>query len=253
MVANDSSMGLNYRRRVIYKALNDTFADPKEIRHYYDLWQREHSHEAHFVVTRFAAVIAKTANFNTEQRAIFQRRLFNGLTQPYESLPRVPDAWMPAANQTGPIQAVSIESIAPSQIPADVAPQPVEEIPAGRYELPERIVFRAFAAAISAAIITKADRHNGVLAQAVDDLDTGRTSREQALHQLFKSWSTERFAPEALPQTRSQEDLRHFAHQLYLLAADLLGPMQADRLLTQAASAAERLPEAADFSPQMLL
>ena len=62
MVANDNtSMGLNYRRRVIYHALHDTFSDPQEVRRFFDLWQRDHSQEAHFVVTRFAAVVAKRA------------------------------------------------------------------------------------------------------------------------------------------------------------------------------------------------
>ena len=253
MVANDNgSMGLNYRRRVIYQALQNTFSDPQQLRVYFELWQREHSQETHFVVTRFAAAVAKVAGLDAEQKSLFQRRLFQGLTQPYESLPRVPDAWMPAANQTDDRPFVAEGSAAPAPAAAPVAPEPV-----ARIDSVERIVFKAFAQPIAAAILSKADRHPGVLQQAVDDLgtsaSTGTDSRTQALHRALKQWSGERFASDALPPLHAPEDLQHFAHQLYLLAADLIGPMQADRLLAQAAAEAERLPEAALFSPQMLL
>jgi hypothetical protein len=114
-------------------------------------------------------------------------------------------------------------------------------------------VFKAFAQPIVAAILAKTDRHQDVLAQAVDDLGAGAAGREQELHLALKRWSRARFAADALPPLRAQEDLRHLAHQLYLLAVDFLGPMPADRLLAQAAADAERLPEAATFSPQYLL
>jgi hypothetical protein len=253
MVANDNtSMGLNYRRRVIYQALHDTFADPQEIRRYFDLWQRDHSQEAHFVVTRFAAVVAKAAGFDLQQKSVFQRRLFHGLTQSYESLPRVPDAWMPAANNTGEMPAVASPQAGTTTSGPAAAPV-LEHVESRRFDAPERVVFKAFAQPIVAAILAKADRHPGVLLQAVGDLDVATGGREQELHQLFKRWSAERFGGDALPQLRAQEEFRHLAHQLYLLAADLIGPVQADRLLAQAAADAERLPEAGTFSPQLLL
>ena len=241
MVANDNtSMGLNYRRRVIYHALHDTFSDPQEVRRFFDLWQRDHSQEAHFVVTRFAAVVAKNAGFDAQQRSTFQRRLFHGLTQTYDNLPRVPDTWMPTAEPTV-VQATA------------VSPPAVEVATTARVEPPELIVFKAFAQTIAAAILAKADRHPGVLLQAVGDLAVATAGREQELHRILERWAEMRFASDALPKLQSQDDLRPLAHLLYLLAADLLGPMQADRLLAQAAGEAERLPEASMFSPQMLL
>ena len=241
MVANDNtSMGLNYRRRVIYHALHDTFSDPQEVRRFFDVWQRDHSHEAHFVVTRFAAVVAKSAGFDAQQRSTFQRRLFHGLTQTYDNLPRVPDTW---------IQAAAPGS---STVQTTAAP-PVEVAASARTEPPELIVFKTFAQTIAAAILAKADRHPGVLLQAVGDLAGTADSREQELLRIFERWAEARFASAALPKLKSQDDLRPLAHLLYLLAADLLGPMQADRLLAQAASDADRLPEASMFSPQMLL
>jgi hypothetical protein len=248
MAATESgSMGLNYRRRVIYQALHDTFQDPQEIRRYFDLWQRDHSQEAHFVVTRFAAIVAKTAGFDAQQKSIFQRRLFHGLTQTYENLPRVPEAWMQTANGDGEPQAGQAATASP------LATSPVEAATTARAQPPEVVVFKAFAQTMSAAILSRADRHPGVLVQAVSDLDVGTDDREQDLHRIFKRWADARFASEALPPLRSQDDLRPLAHQLYLLAADLIGPVQADRLLAQAAADAERLPEAAMYSPQMLL
>ena len=242
MVANDNtSMGLNYRRRVIYHALHDTFSDPQEVRRFFDLWQRDHSQEAHFVVTRFAAVVAKNAGFDAQQRSTFQRRLFHGLTQTYDNLPRVPDTWMQAATAE------------PAAVQVAASPSPVEAATTARAEPPELIVFKAFAQTIAAAILAKADRHPGVLLQAVGDLAVAAAGREQELRRILERWAETRFASDALPKLQSQDDLRPLAHLLYLLAADLLGPMQADRLLAQAASDAERLPEASMFSPQMLL
>lgn len=242
MATNDNtSMGLNYRRRVIYHALHDTFSDPQEVRRFFDLWQRDHSQEAHFVVTRFAAVVAKNAGFDAQQRSTFQRRLFHGLTQTYDNLPRVPDTWMQAATAE------------PATVQAAASPPPVEAATTARVEPPELIVFKAFAQTIAAAILAKADRHPGVLLQAVGDLAVAAAGREQELRRILERWAETRFASDALPKLQSQDDLRPLAHLLYLLAADLLGPMQADRLLAQAASDAERLPEAAMYSPQMLL
>jgi hypothetical protein len=256
MAANDSgSMGVNYRRRVIYQALSETFQDPQQIRRYFDLWQREHSHEAHFVVTRFAAVVATAAGFSAEQKSAFQRRLFHGLTQSYETLPRVPDAWFAGAGQTGEAPAATATVVSIPTPTRNTPPRPpvTEPVIAADFEAPERIVFKAFAQPIVAAILAKTDRHQDVLAQAVDDLGAGAAGRAQELHLALKRWSRARFAADALPPLRAQEDLRHLAHQLYLLAVDFLGPMPADRLLAQAAAEAERLPEAATFSPQSLL
>lgn len=274
MSGAESSMGLNYRRRVIYQALHETFADAAVARAYFDLWQRDHSQEVHFVVTRFASAVAKAAGFDVQQKSQFQRKLFHGLTQPYETLPRVPEAWI--ANDAGrrsddraaavgvskPLAApaaappAAIASHAPTArapvaktIPTTAAPtSPVLDVGS-----PERIVFAAFAQHLTAAILNKADRHLGILIQAVADLPVGSDPREQALFAQFQQWSEARFRSELLPPLRTGEDLRYFTHQLYLLVADLIGPMQADRLLAEATALSERLPEAAIFSPQTLL
>ena len=248
MSSASESMGLNYRRRVIYQALRDTFSDPGEVRRYFEQWQRDHSHEAHFVVTRFAAAVATRANFDAERRSLFQRRLFHGLTQPYESLPRVPDGWLTEATPAAPSPATG----APLAVPSATTPAP----PAGPSLPPvgpETAVFAAFAQPIAFAVLAKADRQPGALSAAIGDLGGGGNVREQALNRQFAQWASQRFAPGAQPSVRAPEDLRFLAHQLYLLAADLIGPMQADRLLAQAVAEAERLPEATRFSPQLLL
>jgi hypothetical protein len=283
-MAGADSMGLNYRRRVIYQALQDTFTDPIFVRRYFDLWQRDHSDEAHFVVTRFASVVAKEASLDPQQKSVFQRKLFHGLTQSYESLPRVPDGWIvgdvgrisgdntpaikiiapaPAATapaRAAPLSAAALQSAplqsalqpsAPQQLasPPQVAPRPE----AFAIVSPERVVFTTFAQHLTTAILANADRHRGMLGQAVADLPVGKDPREQALFGQFQQWSDTRFRANMLPMLRHTDELRYFAHKLYLLAADLIGPVRADRLLAEAAAVSERLPEATKFSPQMLL
>jgi hypothetical protein len=279
MAGAESSMGLNYRRRVFYQALQDTFPDALNVRRYFDLWQRDHSDEAHFVVTRFASVVAKEAGLDLQQKSLFQRKLFQGLTQSYESLPRVPDGWIvgdagrisgdntpavktvtPAPAATAPARATP-QSAAPLQsVLQPSAPQQLASPPpvAPRSEAfaivsPERVVFTTFAQHLTAAILAKADQHRGVLGEAVADLPVGKDPREQALFGQFQQWSDTRFRTNMLPMLRHHDELRYFAHKLYLLAADLIGPVQADRLLVEAAAISERLPEATKFSPQSLL
>ncbi len=303
MAGADSSMGLNYRRRVIYQALQDTFPDAQSVRRYFDLWQRDHSGEAHFVVTRFASVVAKEAGLDLQQKSLFQRKLFQGLTQSYETLPRVPDGWIvgdvgrisgdtpavmsaavtsaprasqqhasqqhasqprasqphasqPHASQHHAPQQHASQPHAPQQPVAQQLASPPPVAPrsdAFAIVSPERIVFTAFAQHLTTAILAKADRHLGVLSQAVADLPVGSDPREQALFGQFQQWSDMRFRANMLPMLRHTDELRYFAHKLYLLAADLIGPVQADRLLAEAATACERLPEAMTFSPQSLL
>jgi hypothetical protein len=279
MADADSSMGLNYRRRVIYQALQDTFSDAQKVRRYFDLWQRDYSGQAHFVVTRFAAVVAKEAGFDLPQKSQFQRKLFQGLTQSYEGLPRVPDGWiagdagrisgdhLPAMKAAVPVasaavaapaaqRAVTAEQSAPqrTEMQQFTSPPLVASKPSALAIVsPERVVFTAFAQHLTAAILIKADQHLGMLGQAVADLPVGTDPREQAIFGQFQQWSDARFRADLLPMLRHAEDMRYFAHQLYLLVADLIGPVQADRLLAEAAAACERLPEAAKFSPQSLL
>ena len=262
MTSHDS-MRLNYRRRVIYHALCETFTDPLDIRGYFQLWQSEHGHEAYFVVTRFAAVVAKRAGFDAQQKSTFQRRLFQGLIQPYDDLPRVPDTWLPAAN-TGEMPAVTPAANTPPPAAAQAAsllattpaaPRAPTNFDAPvRSEAPERVVFKALVQPLIGAILAKADRHPGVLDQVLADLERGkRDARDQTLMQFLGCWGADRFDVRNLPLLRDPEELRFLAHKLYLIAADLLGPMQADRLLAQSISACEALPEAMVFSPQQLL
>ena len=103
-----------------------------------------------------------------------------------------------------------------------------------------------------AAILAKADRHPGVLRQAVGDLPGGDTDQERALMERFWLWAETRFRIDALPPLRHAEDLRAFAHGLYLLAADLIGPVQADRLLADAAAALQLpLPASTPLPPPL--
>jgi len=259
-----NTMGLNFRRRVIYQALRETFAEDADVRRYFALWHRDHSQEAHFVVTRFAAVVSKDAGFDPERRSLFQRRLFHGLTQPYDDLPRVPEDMLPDAARSA--RASAGPSVVPATVQAAEAPAPpsspaaslaaaafAETVAAHAHDPPERVVFKAMATHMLDGILPRADRQPGVLGQAVADLGRGLKGRDQALHQTLMLWSAKRFDLAALPYVRHEEELRQLIHMLYLLAADLLGPAQADRLLGQSASACENLPEARIFSPQQLL
>lgn len=299
--AADQAMGLNYKRRVIYQALRQTFDDERSVRMYFDLWQDDYS-DAHFVVARFASVIAQHAGFDAEQKSLFQRRLYQGLTQAYERLPRVPDGWIRAHAQAGeraksaesaereaqvlatpvagtqpasmaPPTAIDTASAAQSGIeripepPSEAAQAPAAPMQAHASDAPPSattgvapdpaaaaaVVFDTFAGHLIAAIMRQTDGHRGVLSDAVAHLPVGAAAREQSWFAAFQYWSDRRFHAQALPAELDEAQRRYFAHQLYLVAADLIGPVDADRLLVEAAELCESLPEAAVVSPMVLL
>jgi hypothetical protein len=293
--AAEQAMGLNYKRRVIYQALHQTFADERSVRMYFDLWQDDYS-DAHFVVARFASVIAQHAGFDAEQKSLFQRRLYQGLTQAYERLPRVPDGWIRAhahagdsAEREAPISSAPVTNAPPASMSSLFALDATSAAPPSIAQMPEpppddtqapaahmqarasdappsaptpiaadpasaaAVVFDTFAGHLIAAIMRRTDGHRGVLSDAVAHLPVGAAAREHSWFAAFQYWSDRRFHAQALPADLDEAQRRYFAHQLYLVAADLIGPVEADRLLVEAAELCEALPEAAVVPPTVLL
>jgi hypothetical protein len=234
-------LGLNHKRRVIYNALIETFPDMQKARHYFDVWQREYILDVNFVAIRFAATVAKEESFNSEEKSLFLKLLFSNLARPYESLPLVPKHWLKE-----PQKNISIPNSTPT--PDEITPLRV--VPK---QEPGFVVFKEFALVLTEAIMIKSDQHKNLLKEVLNDLGANLKDHQLQLFVMLESWAAKRFNADALPNIRFSEDLRQIAHLLYLITADMLGPMMADRLLAQAIAKATQLPEALQFSPQELL
>jgi hypothetical protein len=275
--ATEQTMGLNYKRRVIHQALRQTFTDERSVRMYFDLWQDDYS-SAHFVVTRFASVIAQHAGFDAEQKLQFQRRLYQGLTQAYEDLPRFPEGWIIQAHddrllKAPPAPKPVVNPVAPessaSQMPttsetaglaaparAFAAQERFANAPAAAASMNASavaVVFDTFTGHLIAAIMANTGGHRRILRDAVSHLTVGKNPREQSWFAAFQYWSDMRFQKSALHGELDDEQRRYCVRQLSVIVADLIGPAQADRLLVEAAARCESLPEGAVFSPANLL
>ena len=74
MVANDNtSMGLNYRRRVIYHALHATFSDPQELRRVGGHRREPGDHEMRFVAVLALPQVEVAADFLRVAEGVVQR------------------------------------------------------------------------------------------------------------------------------------------------------------------------------------
>jgi hypothetical protein len=244
MKAFNVEESINQKRRAIYTTLIETFPQTiSKSRYYFAVWQREHGQDHGFVAMRFAAAVATQESFSADEKLKFQRLLFANLARPYEDLPRVPGEWLdlppkkPNTNTTSPTQAV--EKTTPISDDTD--------------RTPGRVIFREFAQVLTEAILVKADQHKNLLVQVIKDLRPNLKDHNLVLLAMLARWASLRFNMNALPKVYKEQDLRYVAHLLYLVAADIVGPMQADKLLAQAIAKAERLPEASQFSPQQLL
>lgn len=102
----EQGMGLNYRRRVVYRALRACFADESRARRHFTLWNREFATQPHVALSRFVSAVAREDMLDNTARGRLQRALYEGLSLRYEQLAWVPDDWMPAANHTGEFPAV---------------------------------------------------------------------------------------------------------------------------------------------------
>jgi hypothetical protein len=291
--AIEQGMGLNYRRRVVYRALTQCFADEARARRYFTLWNREFSTQAHVALARFVSAIASDAGLDAAARGRLQRALHESLTLRYEQLARVPDSWMPAANQTGEFPVLpgtdpaSVASPATGRVKtaeqptgaradpppvqralqaphlgqADAAPVTVVDrlsadarsIPSMPIERADRILFRAMAEPMIVAILADTDPHPGLLEIALADLAQSLDAIEYPAHRRLAAWARARFLAGDLPVMADTEGYRLLLTMLRRLLADLDGEAVADRITALAVARAESLPQARLFAPSLLI
>ncbi len=255
MASLTPEQGIHQKRRVIFNTLIHTFGDASRARHYFGIWLTQHALDTSFVAMRFASTVALGEIFSEEQKAHFLRLLYENLAKPYEALPRYPADWVIATKKASASrsQASMDQSSAEQTVPMNRQPlrQPVTLPPIE--ETPARIVFKGFAKIMTDAILVKLGAKHHLLDDVMNDIRASLAEKDLILLAMMTRWGAAKFEMTFFPKAYSKRELRYLAHLLYLIAADLLGPPQADKLLDKAVSTANRLPEANDFHPQNLL
>lgn len=275
----EQGMGLNYRRRVVYRALRACFADEGRARRHFMLWNREFAAQPHVALSRFVSAVAREDMLDTTARGRLQRALYEGLSLRYDQLAWVPDDWMPAANHTGEFPAVrdaavearddarpALRSAAEGEVRTDVgtgvraeaSPVAPRAPAAGAAAAPsieraDRILFHALARPLVAAVLAETDPHPGLLAVALADLARGLDVHEGPAHARLAAWADTRFMDRDVPVMADLDGYRTLLTLLRRLLADLGGDAVADRLLAAALVEAAALPQARLCPPLLLI
>jgi hypothetical protein len=245
--------GNHQKLRAIHAALLENFKDITKARHYFEVWLKKHASETCFIAPRFAATVSEAEGYTPDEKSKLLRSLYGYLSKPFEQLMPYPEEWLLAQSVQEAIVAAPVERSATIfSFAENVQPLPKPSLQEVE-ETPARIVFRELAAVLSEAVLSKTDRHGNLLEQVIDDLNGSLKNKNESLLKKFKTWSLVKFNVDSFPAIYSTHELRYFTHLLYLIAADVLGPTQADKLLNQAVGKAGRLPQATEFSPQSLL
>lgn len=121
----------------------------------------------------------------------------------------------------------------------------------GREGNPAFRVFRQVALVVLQGVRADALGAAQIFAAALDRHAESHGLDAGARHALGR-WIAGEAADDFL-QSVSVEAYSNLVHLLYVAACEALGPVAADRLLSQAVRRAEALPEAASFPPQRLL
>lgn len=237
---------LNHRRRAVFSALSTVFAQrPTAVEACFLLWEREFAQQPHFVATRFVRLCADANSLDEPQRMQLTRRIFEQLAQPYEQLPPFPQTLLEASAAAEAAQPASAETVA-TPVAAAVVMPPAAAVSAaasitgavGRSLLsPVRAQSRSNPGLVS-AILTDAFKH---------------TKLDERSRSLALGWALQGGSDDAALTPFSDASLRQIVQALYLAACDALGPVAADKLLSQSIARAQALPAAVEYPPEQLL
>ena len=239
---------LNHRRRAVYSALSNVFAQrPTAVEACFLLWEREFAQQPHFVATRFVRLCADANSLDEPQRMQLTRRIFEQLAQPYEQLPPFPQTLLDASAAADAAPPARVEAVAaPEAAAVPVALPPAQAVSAaasitgavGRSLLsPVRAQSRSNPGLVS-AMLTDAFKH---------------TKLDERSRSLALGWALQGGSDDAALTPFSDASLRQIVQALYLAACDALGPVAADKLLSQSIARAQALPAAVEYPPEQLL
>ena len=116
---------------------------------------------------------------------------------------------------------------------------------------PADTVFQALIAALRDGVIDAGDNAPAHFHDALGET-LGRLPLHPGFTDRMLGWA-EGLADMPDPEPLTESQLASLVHASYVAACEALGPVQADRLLSRATTAAEQLPEARAFSPRKLL
>jgi hypothetical protein len=245
--SNTVGSSVNQRRRAIHAALAARLGgDTAAIRACFHAYEREFAGQPYFLAPRYVARCAEIVGLDDTARSALTRAIFENLARPYEMLPRYPAELLEASRDAAPPRSVARSS--PQNI-ATPAKTRGDAVPMGDAA---HVVFAAVARSLLMPVRTHW-RSNGALLRTVIEESIGAARVDGALREAVLRWAISESTEEPLIRDADLASLRRIVNGLYLAACDALGPVAADRLLSQAIMRAQALPEAVEFAPDQLL
>lgn len=259
-VNSELQLRLQQRRRAVYAALSEVFSERTSlINLLFVLWEREFAAQPHFLVVRYVSRCADVAGLTDGDRMQLIRRTFEMLVRSYDSLPPYPESALAAiadmpvgtiASATGQAEA-GVRATSP---PTVAPPPPSSESLSvrSRQSEPAELITAAVARSIMAPVRAQFRSQPATIRDMLSDAfkHTRLMEREQL---RLLTWAAEGASDALTLSGYPEEQLKQLIHALYLCACDALGPVAADRLLSQSINRAQALPAAMEFPPDNLL
>ena len=197
--------------------------------------------------------VAQHARFDAVTCKRLYAELHRAIRAPEDALPLDPFPELSAVRATRPVEAPRAAArppIASATLhpPAEHGPQPVAD---AAPVVPEQAIFAAVMRAIVAELVQQYQGSLGeVREEAIAELARTRSigGLRSAAEAAFTALEDDRWRIDA-----PAAELAELVHVFYVALCRAIGPIEADRLLTQGIEAAARLPEARTFPPHRLL
>ncbi|MDX2004025.1 MAG: hypothetical protein SFU83_02005 [Meiothermus sp.] len=240
---------INHRRRVVYSSLLTVMSDAERAQALFVLLNSHLEAEEHFVASRVAELASQSGRLSAEERMPFTRALMQNMRLGYEQLLRYPDHLVQPTLNGQLVNAQPLAASAPqprtgntqTHTPAPGSPSIAEAV------RPATAVFRRVLGGLLEPL-----RSTAGLGEIMVEIAL-QTEHRGLVRPILQPWSQAGLTVEAMAGNLSQQQMHGIVNVLYLTACDLLGPVEADRLLSATVSEAKRLPEAREYPPERLL
>ncbi len=226
------------RLRVIYSALSGLLSE-QEIGRALELWVGQFGGSSSFVVAEYASVLREIFDLGPrylEARKSLHRTMFDNL----EKLPQVPHHLLPSPAQAAARQPMT----------AQRAPQP----PTGGLS-DQMVVFNS----LLGGIFQRVNRQDpggleNLRRHLLRELRTSSEIRLPSVQQMsVLLQNADSMVAPSLTHRFNEDEMAEILHWTYLWCCDFVGPVAADRMISQAVSNTEALPQASRFSPRSVL
>ena len=246
---------LNHRRRVVYSSLLQIMSDIERINNLFLLLDPYVTRGEHFVASKLADVGVSTGLMSNEDRIAFSRAVMQNMRLNYEQLLPYPENLVSLNDKDRITQEFPPFSNSVNSQPS-YAPPPTPPIPSSYSQNPNPIdaLERPASKVFRTILWTLLEQLSSTPDFAMIVLEIAQQTEHKGLvRPILQPWIKSDFNLNALPANLSTQQMHGVVNVVYLSACEIVGPVDADRLLSNSMNQARSLREAKEFPPERLL